>query len=121
MQEIKAFIRKQKTEEVVDSLEADGFCCMTIIDVMALGKMSDPNRSQLSVSIAERFSNIVKLEVVCNEEDTDQVIDIIREHARSGLPGDGIIYVTPVLKTMHIRTGDTGGAFLQSRHHSDRS
>lgn len=42
MNEIKAFIRKRKAEDVIDGLEAEGFCCMTIIDVMGLGRMSDP-------------------------------------------------------------------------------
>lgn len=118
MNEIKAFIRKRKAEEVVDGLEAEGFCCMTMIDVMGLGRMSDPEKAQLSISIAERFSEIVKLVVVCDEEDTEKVIGIIRSHARSGQPGDGIIYVTPVTRSVHIRSGKTGGSFLQHERHT---
>ncbi|MDR8391429.1 P-II family nitrogen regulator [Aliifodinibius sp. S!AR15-10] len=118
MNEIKAFIRKRKAEEVIDGLEAQGFCCMTLMDVMGLGRMSDPQKAQLSISIAERFSNIIKLVVVCEEKHTDQVIDIIRNHARSGQPGDGIIYVTPVSQSVHIRSGKTGGDFLQSERHT---
>lgn len=117
MNEVKAFIRKRKAEEVVDGLEAEGFCCMTMIDVMGLGRMSDPQKAQLSITIAERFSDIAKLVVVCDEGDTEDVIRIIRTHARSGQPGDGIIYVTPVSQTVHIRTGKTGGAFLQIERH----
>lgn len=115
MNEIKAFIRKRKAEVVIDSLEAAGFCCMTLIDVMGLGRMSDPDKEQLSISIAERFSDIAKLVVVCRAEDTDRVIGIIRRNARSGQPGDGIIYATPVTHTVHIRTGNTDGKFLQSK------
>lgn len=114
MNEIKAFIRKRKAEEVIDALEAEGFCCMTLIDVMGLGRMSDPEKAQLSISIAERFSDIVKLVVVCKDNDTEDVIDIIQNHARSGQPGDGIIYVTPVSQTIHIRSGKTGESFLQN-------
>lgn len=119
MNEVKAFIRKRKAEEVVDGLEAEGFCCMTLIDVMGLGRMSDPNKAQLSISIAERFSEIAKLVVVCDEDDTDNVIDIIQHHAGSGQPGDGIIYVTPVSKTVHIRSGTSGASFLQSKRCHD--
>ncbi|TYP93602.1 nitrogen regulatory protein P-II family [Fodinibius salinus] len=119
MNEIKAFIRKRKAEEVIDGLEAEGFCCMTIIDVMGLGRMSDPEKAQLSISIAERFSDIVKLVVVCTQNDTEEVLEIIQNHARSGQPGDGIIYVTPVSKTIHIRSGKTGGSFLQSERTSN--
>ena len=120
MNEIKAFIRKRKAEEVIDGLEAKGFCCMTLMDVMGLGRMSDPEKAQLSISIAERFSNIVKLVIVCSVDDTDKVINIIRNQARSGQPGDGIIYVTPVSRTVHIRSGETGGSFLQSERETNK-
>jgi nitrogen regulatory protein P-II 1 len=113
MNEVKAFIRKRKAEEVIDALEAKGVCCMTLIDVMGLGRMSDPDKAQLSISIAERFSDIMKLVIVCGKDQTQQVVDIIRDHARSGQPGDGIIYVTPVSQSVHIRTGATGNGFLQ--------
>lgn len=116
MKEVKGFIRNRKAEEVVDALEAEGFCCMTLIHVMGLGRISDPEEAQLSVRIAERFSEMVKLVVVCNDEHAEQVIDIIRRYARSGQPGDGIIYVTPVERTVHIRSGETGGGFLQMKH-----
>lgn len=118
MNEIKAFIRKRKAEEVIDGLEVQGFCCMTLIDVMGLGRMSDPEKAQLSVSIAERFSDIMKLVVVCEEHDTEEVIETIRNRARSGQPGDGIIYVTPVSQTVHIRSGETGGSFLQKNRNA---
>lgn len=119
MNEVKAFIRKRKAEEVIDGLEAEGFCCMTLIDVMGLGRMSDPDKAQLSISISERFSDIAKLVVVCNENQTQRVVDIICEHARSGQPGDGIIYVTPVTQAVHIRSGATGGDFLQHKRKAE--
>ena len=115
MDEVKAFIRNRKAEEVVDALEAEGFCCMTLINVMGLGRISDPEEARLSVRIAERFSDIAKLVVVCRDEHTQQVVNIICEYARSGQPGDGIVYVTPVRQTIHIRTGETGGDFLQMK------
>lgn len=119
MNEVKAFIRKRKAEEVIDALEAVGFCCMTLIDVMGLGRMSDPEKARLSISIAERFSDIMKLVVVCGAKQSQQVVDIIRDHARSGQPGDGIIYVTPVSQSVHIRTGESGSNFLQSERASE--
>jgi nitrogen regulatory protein P-II 1 len=119
MNEVKAFIRKQKTEEVVDALEAKGFCCMTLIDVMGLGRMSDPEHSHLSVRIAERYSDIMKLVIVCDSDHTPKVVDLIQEHAHSGIAGDGIIYVTPVTQSIHIRTGKSGGDFLQKSRDVD--
>lgn len=71
-------------------------------------------------TIAERFSEIVKLVVVCEEKHTDEVVDIIQSHARSGQPGDGIIYVTPVLQTIHIRSGEKGKSFLQHKRKENK-
>lgn len=44
MKEIKAFIRKRKSEEVIDALEAIGIDRMTLIDVMGVGR-TDPNQT----------------------------------------------------------------------------
>jgi len=120
MNEVKAFIRKQKAEEVVDGLEEEGFCCMTLIDAVGLGMMADPDKARLSIRISERISEVVKLVVVCDEEDTEEVITIICDNARSGQPGDGIVYVTPVMKTIHIRSGEKGDSFLHGRHRMDK-
>lgn len=112
MKEVKAFIRKRKCEEVVDALEAIGIDRMTMIDVMGIGH-TDPGLSRFSVRLAERYAEIAKLVLVCNEEDVREVVDIIRKKAHTGLQGDGIIYVTPIEQAIRIRTGDTGSEALQ--------
>jgi len=50
----------------------------------------------------------VKIEVVVKEADTDKVIDIICQHARTGNIGDGKIFVLPVLDAIRVRTGERG-------------
>ncbi|WP_234573481.1 P-II family nitrogen regulator [Rhodohalobacter sp. 614A] len=51
MNEVKAFIRKRKAEEVVDGLEAEGYCCMTVLEVMGLGRMSDLKKNLLQKDV----------------------------------------------------------------------
>lgn len=117
MKEIKAFIRKRKSEEVVDALEAIGIDRMTLIDVMGIGR-TDPEQSHFSVRLAERYAEIAKLVLVCRKEEVQRVVETIQEKAHTGLQGDGIIYVTPVEQAIHIRTGSTGPEVLQSSNQS---
>ena len=113
MKEIKAFIRKRKSEEVVDALEAIGIDRMTLIDVMGVGH-TDPDQSQFSVRLAERYAETAKLLMVCKEEEVQQVCETIRKKAHTGLKGDGMIYVSDVEQAIHIRTGRTGRDALLS-------
>lgn len=113
MKEIKAFIRKRKCEEVIDALEAAGIDRMTLIDVMGIGH-TDPNQTQFSVRLADKYAETAKLELVCKKEEVSKIVEIIREKAHSGMKGDGIIYVSDVEHAIHIRTGRTGPHALQS-------
>jgi nitrogen regulatory protein P-II 1 len=51
--------------------------------------------------------------LVCSEEDADKVVDIIKQHGRTNQSGDGIIYVSPVVRAVKIRTGEEGQEILQ--------
>ena len=50
----------------------------------------------------------VKMDVVVDDEQVDQVIDTILKVARTGKIGDGKILVLPVERVIRVRTGETG-------------
>jgi nitrogen regulatory protein P-II 1 len=120
MKEVKAFIRKRKSEEVVDALEAIGIDRMTMIDVMGIGH-TDPNQTQFSVRIAERYAELAKLVLVCKQEEVPKIVEVIQEKAHSGIKGDGMIYVSNVEQAIHIRTGRTGRDALISGDKPNKS
>ena len=115
MKEVKAYIRVGVVQEVVSALEGAGFCCMTIIDVSALGGLSDPAQSKYSIEFIERYSKMVRLELVCKDDDAGRVVEIIREKGCTHHSGDGIIFVLPVERAVKVRTGEEGGTILQVR------
>lgn len=39
---------------------------------------------------------MVKFELVCPEPEVDLLVNLIRDHGRTGEPGDGIVFVAPV-------------------------
>jgi len=113
MKEIKAYMRTVKVEETVRSLEKAGICGMTVIDVMALGTQSDPKNLKFSMELIEKYTKVVKLELVCADEKVHQILEILKTTAYTGQSGDGIIYVSPVEMAIKIRTGAIGEEGLE--------
>ncbi|WP_456429794.1 P-II family nitrogen regulator [Rhodocaloribacter sp.] len=105
MKEVKAYLRCPKVETVIEALEENGITGITVIDVMGLGQLADPHASKYSIKCVERYSDVAKLEVVCRDEDVHRIVELIRKNAYTGLPGDGIIFVSPVEMAVKIRTG----------------
>ena len=112
MKEIKAYIRTEKAEEVIESLAQSGIHDVTLIDVMGCGHLMDPPNCKYSIKFVERYSKLAKLELVCPDGDVESVVSIIRGAAYTGMPGDGKIFVTPIEYVMKIRTGETGAEAL---------
>jgi nitrogen regulatory protein PII len=114
MKEIKAYVRNFMIQNVVSALIREGFSSMTIIDVAGLGNLVDPEREHYSIEVFRSSSKMVKIELVCASEATDQVVKIIQESGVTHRSGDGIIFVSPVEHAIKIRTGAEGTAVLQT-------
>lgn len=52
-------------------------------------------------------SPVVKLELVCQNEEAQRAIDIIVENGKTPEPGDGIIYVSEIEDAFKIKTGES--------------
>ncbi|MDE3056784.1 MAG: P-II family nitrogen regulator [Bacteroidota bacterium] len=113
MKEIKAYVRVEIVQQVVDALERKGFCCMTVIDVSALGNLADPAQSKYSLEFVERYSKKARIELVCKDSDADTVVEVIQKNGCTHQHGDGIIFVLPVERAVKIRTAAEGDEILQ--------
>ncbi|HKJ46753.1 MAG TPA: P-II family nitrogen regulator [Balneolales bacterium] len=104
MKEVKAFIRCDKAEEVMEALEQTGEKNVTLIDVMGVGSLADPHTAKYSIECVKKFSDVAKIELICRDEDVKSIVDIIRRKAYTGMKGDGMIYTTPVEHFVEIRS-----------------
>ncbi len=50
----------------------------------------------------------VRLEVLAEEDDTEDVIDVIVKAAHTGKIGDGKVWSVPVDTVIRVRTGERG-------------
>ncbi len=101
MKMIKAIVRPEKTQEVVDALEAAGFLALTRIDVVGRGKQGGLTMGEI---VYDELPKTLLLLVV-EDEAVAKVCETIMETARTGRFGDGKIFVSPVKEVFTIRTG----------------
>lgn len=111
MREIKAYIRPGKLDDVVHALYRAGIGHVTVTHVRSLGRPGvgvDPKHWELSLEAGARYTEMVKLEVVCAEPEVNGLLNLLREHGRTDQPGDGIVFVAPVDRAVKVRTGEEG-------------
>jgi len=103
MREIKAYVHRNRIADVVTALYDAGFRNLTVVDVVGMLKALDSQEQSYSVSIGQKVITEVKLELVCEDESkTAEAISLIREHAKTGQPDAGWIYVTELHASIEI-------------------
>ncbi len=113
MKEIKAYLRKERVDAVVHALRDAGVTHMTVTHVMSLGSGVDPENFRISFETGTMYTEKAKLEFVCPEPEVDRLLPVIAASARTGEPGDGIVFVSPVDSAIKIRTGAEGREALR--------
>ena len=108
MKKVEAIIKPFKLEDVKDALAEIGITGMTVSEVKGYGRQKGHSELYRGAEYVVDFLPKVKMEMVVEETQVDQVVDTIVEAARTGKIGDGKIFVSDIDKTVRIRTGETG-------------
>jgi len=108
MRQIKAFVRCIVVDQVVKALEGAGVPGVTVSTCHGAGHGYEPEHFSLAPRDVAHAPQIAKVEVVCAAVDADRLVGAIVSAARSGMAGDGIVYVAPVERAVKIRTGQEG-------------
>ena len=106
MKEIKAFVKPKRAQKVIEALSESGFKSMTLSQGEGTGAFKAKGASP-SLDFRITDSPVVKLELVCQNEEAQQAIDIIVENGKTPDPGDGIIYVSDIENAFKIKTGES--------------
>jgi nitrogen regulatory protein P-II 1 len=106
MKKIEAIIRAERFKEVKDALEKLGYPGMTKTMVEGHGKQKGLEQQFRGTTFKVEFIPKLKLEIVVIDEDVPRTLEAIIRGARTGVVGDGKIFVLPVESAIRIRTGD---------------
>jgi len=108
MKKVEAIIKPFRLEEVKEALAEIGITGMTVSEVKGYGRQKGHSELYRGAEYIVDFLPKIKMELVVEEKQLDQVVETIVEAARTGKIGDGKIFVSDIEKVIRIRTGETG-------------
>ena len=121
MREVKAIVRPQRLEQVMEALHAiPGLPGVTVSKVHAYAGFQ---RQDIQAAGDGQETDLTKLEIVVTDDLVESVVAAIGHASHTGRAGDGIVYVVPVERFMRVRALAQGaGASEESeRTRADRT
>jgi len=106
MKKIEAIIKPFKLDDVKAALSEIGITGMTMSEVKGYGRQKGHTEIYRGAEYVIDFIPKVKIEIVVDAEQVEQVVDSIRSAANTGKIGDGKIFVMPVERIVRVRTGE---------------
>ena len=107
MKKIETVIKPFKLEDVKDALAEIGITGMTVSEVKGYGRQKGHSELYRGAEYVVDFLPKIKMEMVVEDDQVDQVIETVVEAARTGKIGDGKIFVSDIDRIIRIRTGET--------------
>jgi len=105
---IEAIFREEKLIAVKEALAEIGIVGMNVMEIRGHGR-------QGGIELAGRIGTYkvdllprVQLNIILSDHNVEKTIETIKEAAKTGNIGDGIIFVYPVEQVIRIRTGERG-------------
>lgn len=106
MFKIEIITRQSKLEELKAALNEIGINGMTVTNVLGYGVQKGQKHMYRGVEYGVDLLPKVKVEMVVCSVPVDSVVDTAVKVLRTGEIGDGKIFVSPVLRTIKVRTGE---------------
>ena len=108
MKKIEIIIRPGMLEYVRDALSKLNIHGMNYSDIQGFGRQHGHTEVYRGATYHVDFLPKIKIEVVINDDQMEEVINTVVATARTGKVGDGKIFVTEVVDAIRIRTGERG-------------
>ncbi len=112
MKLLTAIIKPFKLEEVRTALTDLGLEGMTVTEVKGYGRQKGHTEIYRGAEYAVSFLPKIKIEVVVPAAQADKALEVVQTAARTGQIGDGKIFISPIERTVRVRTGESDEAAL---------
>lgn len=105
---IEAIIREEALDAVKDALHAIGIVGMNVVEVRGHGRQGGIDLSWRGTAYRMDLIPKIQINIILSDHNVEKTIDAIIGAARTGQPGDGLIFIYPVDDVVRIRTGERG-------------
>jgi nitrogen regulatory protein P-II 1 len=109
---VTAVVKPHKWEDVRAGLEAVGVTGMTVSEVSGYGRQKGHTEVYRGAEYDIALVPKIRVEVVVEDAEAEEVVTALVEGARTGRIGDGKVWVQPVDSLVRVRTGDRDEAAL---------
>ncbi len=108
MKKIEAIVRPERLEAVKEALVAQGHAGLTVTEVKGHGIQKGITQQWRGQEYSIDLLPKVMVMAVVHDHEVADVLKAITEAARTGMIGDGKIFVSSVEDIVRIRTGESG-------------
>jgi nitrogen regulatory protein P-II 1 len=108
MRLITAVIKPFKLDDVKSALQAFGVQGMTVTEASGYGRQRGHTEVYRGAEYQVDMVPKVRVEVLADEADADDLIDVIVKAAQTGRIGDGKVWSVPVETVVRVRTEERG-------------
>ena len=112
MKLIVAVLKPFKLDEVKEALKALGIHGMTLTEAQGFGRQRGHTEVYRGAEYEVEFVPKIRLEVVVDDGQVDDVANAIVDAAGTGKIGDGKVWILPVEEVIRVRTGERGSEAL---------
>ncbi len=108
MKLVVAVLKPFKLDEVKEALKTLGVQGMTLTEAQGFGRQRGHTEVYRGAEYEVDFVPKIRVEVLVDDTQADEVVDAIVNTAATGKIGDGKVWVIPVEAVVRVRTGERG-------------
>ncbi len=108
MKLVVAVLKPFKLDEVKEALKTLGVQGMTLTEAQGFGRQRGHTEVYRGAEYEVDFVPKIRVEVLVDSAQVDEVVDAIVASAATGKIGDGKVWVVPVDAVVRVRTGERG-------------
>ncbi len=108
MKVITAVVKPHRLDEVKEALRSAGVQGLTVTEASGYGRQRGHTEVYRGAEYTIDLVPKVRIEVLVEDDDAEQIIEAIVKAARTGKIGDGKVWSVPVDTAVRVRTGERG-------------
>ncbi len=112
MKLVVAVVKPFKLDEVKEALKTLGVHGMTVSEVQGFGRQRGHTEVYRGAEYEVEFVPKVRLEIVVDDAQAEEVVSAVVDAAGTGKIGDGKVWILPVEEVVRVRTGERGSEAL---------
>lgn len=108
MKLITAVIKPHQLEDVKEALRSFGVQGLTVTESSGYGRQRGHTEVYRGAEYTVDLVPKVRIEVLAEDEDAEELLEVVVKAARTGKIGDGKAWTVPVETVVRVRTGERG-------------